>query len=613
VVLNPLEQWDIGEELLTPQKLPYDLWLPEWKEHLVDIVQTPQVPDSACLVHTPLRLTAWRQSLSGHPIQPLVEFFMKGIEEGFRVGFNSHITLKSARKNLEGAIQHPQVVDEYLKKEIVEKRVVGPFRKSQLPAIQISRFGVIPKGHQKDKWRLIIDLSHPKSHSVNDGIPRELCGLSYITIDDAIERILTTGTDTLLAKIDIKSAFRLLPVHPADRHLLGMEWQKNIFIDTCLPFGLRSAPKLFNILADLLSWITTQRGVTCSIHYLDDFLMMGPPRSTACQKNLDIFKHTCEELGVPLATEKVEGPSTCLTFLGVVLDTAKSEIRLPEEKLLRIRQELFTWLGKKRATKRQILSLVGLLQHATKVVRPGRTFVSRMYATAARVKELDFYTRLNKEFRSDLAWWHTFLASWNGLSLLRSTSQPSPADFLIQTDASGSWGCGAFFQGLWFQWQWPAELMDISIMAKELVPILFSCAIWGPRLAKHVVLFQCDNLSLVSAISKGSSRDTDVMRLLRCMWFFVAFFDIDIRPEHIAGSINCTADHLSRNNMQSFFSLNSQVSRLPVPLPPPLTLMVTSRDLDWTSLHFNELFKDITTWAQHPPHGNLIPQASVTT
>jgi len=97
---------------------------------------------------------------------------MKGIEEGFRIGFNSHVTLKLAWKNLEGAIQHPQVVDEYLKKEIVEKRVVGPFRKSQFPAIQISRFGVVPKGHQKDKWRLIIDLSHPKAHSVNDGAVR---------------------------------------------------------------------------------------------------------------------------------------------------------------------------------------------------------------------------------------------------------------------------------------------------------------------------------------------------------------------------------------------------------------------------------------------------------
>ena len=185
-------------------------------------------------------------------------------------------------------------------------------------------------------------------HSVNDGILRSLCGLSYITIDDAINKILELGPNTLMAKLDIKSAFRLLPVHPADRHLLAMEWQKGIYIDTCLPFGLRSAPKLFNILADLLSWTIVQRGVSFSFHYLDDFLTMGPPGTDVCQGNLNIFLSTYKELGVPLATEKLEGPTTSLTFLGVVLDSARMEIRLPKEKLQRIRQEVTNGLGKRK-------------------------------------------------------------------------------------------------------------------------------------------------------------------------------------------------------------------------------------------------------------------------
>ena len=94
----------------------------------------------------------------------------------------------------------------------------------------------------------------------------------------------------------------------------------------------------------------------------------------------------------------------------------------------------------KKATKHKILYLVGLLQHATKVVRPGRSFVSRMYSTVAKVKDLDFYAKLNKEFWSDLIWWRTFVNSWKGLSLLMSVSQLSQADFLIQTDASGTGG-----------------------------------------------------------------------------------------------------------------------------------------------------------------------------
>ena len=139
---------------------------------------------------------------------------------------------------------------------------------------------------------------------------------------------------------------------------------------------------------------------------------------------------------------------------------------------------------KKKATKRQILSLVGLLQHATKVIRCGGSFVARMYEKASTAKELDYFVRLGTEFCSDLLWWYTFVEGWNRLSLLREESWSTPADHCIQTDGSGSWGCGAFLDGKWFQWQWPHEVLHISIMAKELIPITLSCAVWGPTLAK---------------------------------------------------------------------------------------------------------------------------------
>ena len=123
-------------------------------------------------------------------------------------------------------------------------------------------------------------------------------------------------------------------------------------------------------------------------------------------------------LGIPLALDKVVGPSTVLEFLGIVLDTERMEARLPCDKLSRIQTTIVEWLNKRSATKREMLSLVGVLQHAAKVVRPGRTFVRRMYSVAARAQELDYFTHLNKEFKSDLYWWHLFLNKWNGISFL---------------------------------------------------------------------------------------------------------------------------------------------------------------------------------------------------
>ena len=100
-----------------------------------------------------------------------------------------------------------------------------------------------------------------------------------------------------------------------------MKWGQQLYIDTCLPFGLHSAPKLFNMLAYLLTWIVERQGVSSITHYLDDYLTLAPSSSINCQGNLDIIKAVCFHLGVPLATEKVEGPSTSLTFLGIILDT----------------------------------------------------------------------------------------------------------------------------------------------------------------------------------------------------------------------------------------------------------------------------------------------------
>ena len=91
------------------------------------------------------------------------------------------------------------------------------------------------------------------------------------------------------------------------------------------------------------------------------------------------------------------------------------------------------------------------------------------------------------------------------------------------------------------------------MMAKELVPIVISCGVWGPHMEKHKVLLQCDNMSLVTAIKKGNAKEPVVMYILRSLWFFMAFFDIDLVIEHIAGTNNCAADMLSRNNMSEFF------------------------------------------------------------
>ena len=89
-------------------------------------------------------------------------------------------------------------------------------------------------------------------------------------VSDVVRHVLHLGRGCLLAKIDIDSAFRNIPVHPHDRHLLGMIWDNQLYVDTVLPFGLRSAPKIFNAIACGMQWIAKIRDVSYVNHFLDD-------------------------------------------------------------------------------------------------------------------------------------------------------------------------------------------------------------------------------------------------------------------------------------------------------------------------------------------------------
>ena len=152
-------------------------------------------------------------------------------------------------------------------------RIAGPFPSSPLPNLQCHPKGVVPKKHSLE-WRTIYHLSFPEGDSINDYIPKDPYSLQYVRVDDAIKILRSLGPGSFMAKTDLKSAFRLMPIHPDDWNLLGIYWQSQYYIDLYLPFGLRSAPFLFNQISDALEWILKHNyGLRHVIHILDDFFI----------------------------------------------------------------------------------------------------------------------------------------------------------------------------------------------------------------------------------------------------------------------------------------------------------------------------------------------------
>ena len=212
-----------------------------------------------------------------------------------------------------------------------------------------------------------------------------------------------------------------------------------MFVDTALPFGLRSAPKIFSAFVDALAWIMCDKGIIWQLHYLNDFLFIGPPGDSACATALQVALDTCQQLGVPVAHHKTEGPVMLLTFLGIQPDTRTTTLSLPQDKLARMLALVLSWRSRQTATKHELQSLVGQLSHAAVVVLLGRTFLRRMIDLMKTASSARPHIRLMADFKSYLHWWASFLPTWNGWSVMR---QEAPTH-TVTSNAAGGWGCGA--------------------------------------------------------------------------------------------------------------------------------------------------------------------------
>ena len=241
-----------------------------------------------------------------------------------------HSLLTLHANNLPSAYQQPEVIDATLKKECEAGRILGPFPIPPLHNFRTSGLYLVPK--HDGGWRIIYYLSAPIGSSINDYIYSSTYSLSYCSLDDAYAFINQLGPGTLLSKIDLKDAFRLIPVHTTDWNLLGIQWKEQFYIDTYLPFGLRSAPFLFNHLADAIHWsLKNNYNISHLLHYLDDFLTAGPAYSDICANNLHNMLAFCNKINAQIKPSKVEGPTTCLTFLGIQIDTLFMEASITSE------------------------------------------------------------------------------------------------------------------------------------------------------------------------------------------------------------------------------------------------------------------------------------------
>ena len=184
-----------------------------------------------------------------------------------------------------------------------------------------------------------------------------------------------------------------------------------MFIDHCLPFGLCSAPKIFTAFADALAWILYHCGIHHIMHYLDDFMFFGSLGSGEASSALRLACRLLADLGIPVSLPKLEGPSTTVTFLGIVIDSERMELRLPQEKVERIRAMVSCWLGRRSCRCSEPLAISPMQQLWCGLAG----FSCITFSLSWRRLMYDMILSI---WMVDLAWWDCFLQSWHGLLLL---------------------------------------------------------------------------------------------------------------------------------------------------------------------------------------------------
>ena len=279
---------------------------------------------------------------------------------------------------------------------------------------------------------------------------------------------------------------------------------------------------------------------------------------------------------------------------GIEIDTVANQLRLPREKQENLQTALRYWTGhehsqgpRRSGSKLELLSLIGLLNHAAKVVQPGRAFLRNLINVSTTVDSLDHRVHLTR----DLAWWHTFLKNWNGVSVLPRPPQHTTS---LPTHLGGG-VVGQHIETSGFSCHCPSHWSRITIAPKEMAPIVIAVALWGPQWAGSRVCARCDNAAVVCAINKNSARDPTLSRLLRLLALLWAVYDITLTARHLPRVQNTSADALSRNRLHTFLSLNPQASPMPTVIAPSLQELVFNSHLRSTSPTWIRKWRD--TWA----------------
>ena len=502
-------------------------------------------------VPSELNCDRWDELMKGKSDVEICKF----LRYGWPVTYTAPVIPTSTTDNHSSATRNPKVIDSFIKKEKEKNALLGPFKEPPFrPWTKISPLMTRDKPDGSGK-RVIIDLSFPEGASVNDGILKNFhqgadSTYSLPTALDLADQLLQAGRGAFMWKSDLTRAYRQLRIDPLDYPLLAIKHDNAYYLDVCPSFGCRASggaqQRVSNAVVDLMK----DQGHTI-LAYVDDFCGVGATHyeATSSFKN---FHSLTDELGLKLAPEKTKEPATSMEWLGFLFNSQTKSITIPQAKLDELLAEADVWLKRKRATRQQIQSLAGRLNHISLCVRPARKFMARILATLREATQ-ETSVAISEEFRRDVRWFCEFARATNTRLLI----EPKLPMLVIECDACLV-GAGGFSNSHFYEVMFPTHLtatMHISQL-EALNVVLALKTLLPPLLTSTRVLVKTDNIAAMYALSTGRTRDPILAACAREIWLIAAVRQLDILIEHFPGDTLVLADALSRSGT------NPSMSRL---------------------------------------------------
>lgn len=510
-----------------------------------------------------LNLPGWLHELSHENDVNLRNYLSFGVQNGFLIIDEGAEIVSYESKNYRSVESGPahDFIDNLIKSELSNGKYVLAADKPHC----VHALGAVPK-KESQKWRPITDCKRPIGFSVNSYMSTTFREFTYTTVDKVIDMI---KPGYFMSSVDIAAAYRSILIHPSNWKYQGIQWVINekptYLYDTHLCFGARCAPYLFTQVSNFILRCLKRRGFQLCTVYLDDFLLIGKNRQECLDAQSNLIS-ILRSLGFHVAWNKCMSPSQILTYLGVTFNSNEMSVSLPENKMEKLHREIKFFLGKNRATKRQIQQLCGILAHCSKVIKGGRTFSHRIIELLKGWPVTQKRIRLSDNFKYDLYWWRDFSESFNGKNLMISHNYGQGPSFFTDSCLAG--------YGLWCAEDWQAGYYNVSITPDissldpghshwinvhvddansarninvlELVPVWLCVKRNQHKWRDFHVLCFTDNQSVLQMINKGYSSNNECMHMLRDIFWDCAKGNIHLTARHIPGKDNCLADLLSR-------------------------------------------------------------------